>query len=64
MPIDKVEKVGNTSIAGAVIMLLSTRKRSEIEKLVGTIEHVELETVPEFFDFFVDGCLFKPMELV
>ena len=64
MPIDKVEKVGNTSIAGAVIMLLSTRKRAEIEKLVGTIEHVELETVPEFFDFFVDGCLFKPMELV
>ncbi|MBT4125702.1 MAG: DUF4445 domain-containing protein [Chloroflexi bacterium] len=62
MPLDKVEKVGNASLEGAVIMLLSTIKRDEIEKLTSTIEHVELETAPDFFDFFVEGCLFKPME--
>lgn len=62
MPIDKVEKVGNASLEGAVIMLLSTAKREEIEKLTATIEHVELETAPDFFDFFVEGCMFKPME--
>lgn len=62
MPLDKVEKVGNASLEGAVIMLLSTIKRDEIEKLTATIEHVELETAPDFFDFFVEGCMFKPME--
>jgi uncharacterized 2Fe-2S/4Fe-4S cluster protein (DUF4445 family) len=62
MPLDKVEKVGNASLEGAVIMLLSTTKREEIEKLTATVEHVELETAPDFFDFFVEGCHFKPME--
>jgi hypothetical protein len=23
--------------------------------------HVELETMPEFFEIFVEGCLLKPM---
>jgi len=61
MPIDRVEKIGNAALEGATIMLLSTPKREEIEKLTATIEHVELETAPDFFDFFVEGCLFKPM---
>ena len=64
MPIDKVEKVGNASLEGAVIMLLSTVKREEIEKLTSTVEHVELETAPDFFEFFVEGCMFKPMESI
>jgi uncharacterized 2Fe-2S/4Fe-4S cluster protein (DUF4445 family) len=64
MPLEKVEKVGNASLEGAVIMLLSTVKRVEIEKLTATIEHVQLETAPDFFDFFVEGCMFKPMESV
>ena len=25
------------------------------------IEHVELETDPDFFDMFVDGCHFHPI---
>ncbi|HCI86423.1 MAG TPA: ferredoxin, partial [Dehalococcoidia bacterium] len=64
IPIEKVEKVGNASLEGAAIMLLSTAKRAEIEKLTATIEHVELETAPDFFDFFVEGCMFKPMESI
>jgi len=62
VPIDKVQKVGNVSLEGAVIMLLSTSKRREIEKLVTTVQHIELETAPDFFEFFVEGCMFKPME--
>ena len=64
MPLNKVEKIGNASLEGAVIMLLSTIKREEIEKLTSTVEHVELETAPDFFDFFVEGCMFKPMESI
>ena len=62
VPIEKVQKVGNISLEGAVIMLLSNTKRREIEKLVTTVQHIELETAPDFFDFFVEGCMFKPME--
>mgnify|MGYP001581883653 CR=1 FL=1 len=64
MPLNKVEKIGNASLEGAVIMLLSTIKREEIEKLTSTVEHVELETAPDFFDFFVEGCMFKPMQSI
>lgn len=63
VPLEKLEKVGNASLEGAAIMLLSTTKRDEIEKLTATIEHVELETAPDFFDFFVEGCMFKPMDM-
>ena len=58
----KIEKVGNASLLGACKMLLSTESRNDIEKLVLSIEHIELETSPDFFDFFVEGCMFKPME--
>lgn len=59
----KIKKIGNASLLGACKMLLSTYKRDEIEKLVLSIEHIELETSPDFFDFFVEGCMFKPMEI-
>jgi hypothetical protein len=29
--------------------------------LARQIEHIELETMPDFFDIFVDGCMFNPM---
>jgi uncharacterized 2Fe-2S/4Fe-4S cluster protein (DUF4445 family) len=60
--IDKVEKVGNASLAGATVMLLSGPLRMKLERLVTEIEHVELETSPDFFDLFVEGCQFKPMD--
>jgi hypothetical protein len=30
--------------------------------LVKRVEHCRLETHPGFFDFFVDGCQFRPAE--
>ena len=54
-------KVGNASLEGATIMLISGPKRREMEEFVTRIEHVELETTPDFFDLFVEGCQFKPM---
>ena len=61
LPPDKIVKVGNASLEGATIMLLSGPKRREIERLALTVQHVELETTPDFFDIFVEGCMFKPM---
>jgi hypothetical protein len=33
-----------------------------MENLVREIEHVELETTPDFFEIFVEGCMFNPMD--
>jgi uncharacterized 2Fe-2S/4Fe-4S cluster protein (DUF4445 family) len=61
VPEDRVEKVGNAALQGAKELLLSKSKRAAIDDLVKNIEHVELETTPDFFEVFVEGCQFKPM---
>jgi uncharacterized 2Fe-2S/4Fe-4S cluster protein (DUF4445 family) len=62
IPDAKIVQVGNAAIEGACIALLSKGKRAELEQLVKKVEHCRLETHPRFFDFFVEGCQFKPME--
>ena len=63
VPADRIVKVGNAAIQGARELLLSGSKRRAIEQLIARIEHVELETMPDFFDVFVEGCQFKPMQI-
>jgi uncharacterized 2Fe-2S/4Fe-4S cluster protein (DUF4445 family) len=58
----RVVQAGNASIEGATIALLSEQKRAEMEAMVRRVEHCRLETHPRFFDFFVEGCQFKPIE--
>jgi uncharacterized 2Fe-2S/4Fe-4S cluster protein (DUF4445 family) len=62
LPNEKIVQVGNAAIEGACIALLSKTKRQELEQLVRRVEHCRLETHPSFFDFFVEGCQFKPVE--
>jgi uncharacterized 2Fe-2S/4Fe-4S cluster protein (DUF4445 family) len=59
---EKIVQAGNTAIEGATIALLSKTKRRELEELVKRVEHCRLETHSNFFDFFVEGCQFKPVE--
>ena len=58
----KIVQVGNASIEGACIALLSRAKRAELEQLVRRVTHCRLETNEGFFDFFVNGCQFAPVE--
>ena len=58
----KIIQVGNASIEGACIALLSQSKRTELENLVRRVTHCRLETHPDFFDYFVEGCQFNPVE--
>ena len=58
----KIVQAGNTAIEGATIALLSKSKRQELEDLVKKVTHCRLETHPDFFNFFVEGCQFKPVE--
>ncbi len=62
LPDGKIVQVGNAAIEGACIALLSLEQRAVIESLVRKVEHCRLETHPDFFDFFVDGCQFKLVE--
>jgi uncharacterized 2Fe-2S/4Fe-4S cluster protein (DUF4445 family) len=57
----KIRQVGNAAIEGACIALLSRTKRAELENLVKRVVHCRLETDPNFFDYFVEGCQFKPL---
>jgi uncharacterized 2Fe-2S/4Fe-4S cluster protein (DUF4445 family) len=61
LPDDKIVQVGNAALEGATIALISRTRRQELEALVKTVEHCRLETHPGFFDFFVDGCQFRPV---
>jgi len=58
----KIVQAGNTAIEGATIALLSKARRQELEEMVKRVQHCRLETHPGFFDFFVEGCQFKPVE--
>jgi uncharacterized 2Fe-2S/4Fe-4S cluster protein (DUF4445 family) len=58
----KILQVGNAAIEGAAIALLSRTKRMELENLVKSVRHCRLETDPAFFDYFVEGCQFNPVE--
>jgi uncharacterized 2Fe-2S/4Fe-4S cluster protein (DUF4445 family) len=57
----KILQVGNASIEGACIALLSRTRRRELEDLVKRVTHCRLETHPHFFDYFVEGCQFHPV---
>jgi len=58
----KIVQVGNAAIEGATIALLSRTKRTELEQLVKTVTHCRLEAHENFFNFFVEGCQFHPVE--
>jgi uncharacterized 2Fe-2S/4Fe-4S cluster protein (DUF4445 family) len=58
----KIWQVGNASIEGASIALLSRSKRAELENLVRNVTHCRLEAHPNFFNYFVEGCQFHPVE--
>jgi uncharacterized 2Fe-2S/4Fe-4S cluster protein (DUF4445 family) len=61
---EKFVRAGNLAIEGATIALLSKTKRRELEELVTKVQHCRLETHPNFFDFFVEGCQFKAVETI
>ena len=58
----KILQIGNASIEGASIALLSKSRRVELEKMIKKVNHCRLETDSAFFDYFVEGCQFNPVE--
>ena len=60
VPEERIVKVGNAALQGATIMLVSKDLRQWMERTAKQIEHIELETTEDFFDIFVEGCMFQP----
>jgi uncharacterized 2Fe-2S/4Fe-4S cluster protein (DUF4445 family) len=64
LPDSKIVQAGNAAIEGAAMALLSLTRRRELEDLVRRVEHCRLETHPRFFDYFVEGCQFRPLQAI
>lgn len=62
-PIERIKKIGNSALEGATKLLLSNKLRKNLVDNVTKIDHLELETKPEFFDYFVEGCQFKKISI-
>jgi len=58
VPVEKIAFVGNASLAGARLLLLSRSARSVAETLAAKISHVSLATRPDFQDEFVQALEF------
>ena len=41
--------------------LLSVSARRRLERVTAEVEHIELETTPDFFEIFVQACRLEPM---
>ena len=61
VPEERVVKAGNAAVDGARALLLDRSRRRRAEEEAKRITHIELETTPDFFDIFVEGCQLKPM---
>ncbi len=59
---EKIEFIGNASLAGAKILLLSSEERSRCEKLAATIQHISLAQGQKFQDIFIDSLAFRSWE--
>jgi uncharacterized 2Fe-2S/4Fe-4S cluster protein (DUF4445 family) len=58
LPAQQIIRVGNAALEGAAMALLSVPARRRLEATVKRVDHVRLETHPDFFETFVDGCQF------
>jgi uncharacterized 2Fe-2S/4Fe-4S cluster protein (DUF4445 family) len=58
VPDDRVVKLGNASLRGALALLFNEGLRRELEVRAPRVEHVQLEQDPDFFDVFVEGMRF------
>jgi uncharacterized 2Fe-2S/4Fe-4S cluster protein (DUF4445 family) len=56
IPIEKFHYIGNSSLSGAYLMLLSTQAERKTYELASNMTYMELSTVPTYMDEFVGAC--------
>lgn len=58
IPLQKVVQIGNGSGQGAVMSILSRKVREEAEAIARRVRALELNTIPEFKEEFIDSTQF------
>ena len=53
IPIERIKMVGNTSVAGAVLYLLSQKMRKKAQLIAKRVSHIELSSDKGFTEKFV-----------
>ncbi|MBQ8306121.1 MAG: DUF4445 domain-containing protein [Blautia sp.] len=56
IPLEKFHYIGNSSLSGAYLMLLSTPAEKKTYELAQNMTYLELSTVPTYMDEFVGAC--------
>lgn len=56
IPLEKFHYIGNSSLSGAYLMLLSTKAEKKTYELASNMTYMELSTVPTYMDEFVGAC--------
>ena len=56
IPIEKFHYIGNSSLTGAYLMLLSTPAEKKTYQLASNMTYMELSAVPTYMDEFVGAC--------
>ena len=56
LPLEKFHYIGNSSLTGAYLMLLSTAAEKKTYELAANMTYIELSAVPGYMDEFVGAC--------
>ena len=56
IPLEKFHYIGNSSLTGDYLMLLSTAAEKKTYELASNMTYMELSTVPTYMDEFVGAC--------
>jgi uncharacterized 2Fe-2S/4Fe-4S cluster protein (DUF4445 family) len=58
VPMEKIEKVGNAAVEGAIQVLMSQEIRKEAEDISRKIKNIRLEIEEDFHSAFTEGLVF------
>ena len=62
IPRDRYRQIGNAAGIGAQMMLVSEPSRREAEAILDRVTYIELTTVPDYMDIYVDAIIFNRTE--
>lgn len=63
IPLEKFHYIGNSSLSGAYLMLLSTPAEKKTYELASNMTYLELSAVPTYMDEFVGACFIPHTDL-
>lgn len=63
LPVDRVQYVGNTSLAGAHMCLISREAREQVSAIASAMTYVELSVEPGFMEEYVAGMFLPHTEV-